>query len=456
MAELAVLSSETPKVDNDNNVVTPKPPESTKTINIQKKTLKPLKQEIVFNEIQQKAYDAVVIQKKNVFITGPGGAGKSEVIKRIKYDLEIKYKKLTAITSLTGISANIIGGVTLHSYLGIQLGTRSFKKLYDLVMSQLKIRSRWRSTDVLIIDEISMLTIKLFEKLEKLARVIRCDKRPFGGMQIVLVGDFCQLPPVGEDSFIFESPIWPVVISETVYLHKIMRQNDKAFTRILNKIRLAQIDEEVVDMLASREIKYISDTGLQPSLLYSTNAQVDATNAKYYDRLTSQEYTYKIKYKWKKPTIYKEKYFPLVRFKDILHLKIGAQVVYLINQNGLFNGSRGVVKNFINGYPLVLFAAGLTLLITEASLDIQEQDDDILTYTQLPLKLAFAISIHKSQGSSLDLVRVDFNRFFAPGQAYVALSRVRTLDGLYIRNFNQNLIKCDPKAQQFYLDLLKS
>ncbi|MGL5934488.1 MAG: DEAD/DEAH box helicase [Cetobacterium sp.] len=403
------------------------------------------------NEMQKEAFDAA-LKYQNIFITGLAGSGKSFLVKKIKIALESK-QKYTAVTSLTGISANLIGGMTLHSFLGIQLGTGSFKKLFKLISANKKILARWRYIDALIIDEVSMLSVELFEKLEKLARALRCDEKAFGGIQIILTGDFCQLAPVGQDEFIFESKIWNSVIHKVIYLTKIMRQSDDKFVGVLNKIRLEEIDNEVIELLESRQIKYISDTGLIPSMIYATNNEVDKTNKKYYDRLDSEEFSFKMAYKWNPKIIYKEKYLSLVRFKEVLSLKIGAQVMYLVNQNGLFNGSRGVVKNFINGYPLVLFLSGIELLITNSSLDIEEQDTKIMTYTQLPLKLAFACSCHSQQGSTLDLIRVDFNKFFACGQAYVALSRVKSIDGLFIRNFNENLIKCHPKAKKFYKDL---
>lgn len=409
----------------------------------------PRANQIKLNEMQLKAYNAV-ISRKNIFITGIAGTGKSAVIKKIKHDMEIIHKINVAITSTTGISANLINGTTLHSYLGIQLGTGSFKKLYKMISTNKKINNRWRRLEVLIIDEVSMLSIKLFEKLERLARAIRCNEQVFGGIQIVLTGDFCQLPPVGEQQFIFESPIWNICIKETVYLRDIMRQSDKTFMRVLSNVRLNNIDDEVKDVLKSREIKYISDTGLIPTMIYSTNAQVDKKNKKYYDKLETKEYTYELKYKWHINVTYKEKYDNLLRFKQDLNLKVGAQVMHLINADGLFNGSRGVIKEFINGIPLVYWVNGMETLVTMATLTIEENDVDVLSYTQIPLKLAFAASCHSQQGSSLDLVRVDCKNFFADGQIYVALSRVRTLEGLYIRNLNLNLIKCNPKAKLYY------
>jgi len=407
---------------------------------------------IMLNERQQEAYD-LAIKGHNVFITGLSGGGKSTVIKKIKRDLEIIYQKNIAITSLTGISANLIGGVTLHSYLGILLGNKPYKSLLQLVESRKNIRIRWQIIDTLIIDEVSMLSLELFEKLEKIAREIRSNNKPFGGIQIILTGDFMQLPPVAQDYFIFESSIWPEVIQKTVFLKEVIRQQDKMFVEVLNKVRVAEIDDQVIELLKSREIKYISDTGLIPTMIYSTNAEVDRTNNKYYNRLTSVEHKYTMKFKWFNIKN-KDKYLSLIRFKDVLSLKVGAQVTYLVNQNNLFNGSRGVVKEFVNGYPVVLFASGIKLRVEEVTLNIEEQDKNIVSYTQLPLKLAFASSCHSQQGSTLDLIRVDFNKFFADGQVYVALSRVKELKGLYIRNFNENLIKCNKKAKEFYKSIM--
>src|SRR6476661_7891748 len=215
---------------------------------------------IMLNERQQEAYD-LAIKGHNVFITGLSGGGKSTVIKKIKRDLEIIYQKNIAITSLTGISANLIGGVTLHSYLGILLGNKPYKSLLQLVESRKNIRIRWQIIDTLIIDEVSMLSLELFEKLEKIAREIRSNNKPFGGIQIILTGDFMQLPPVAQDYFIFESSIWPEVIQKTVFLKEVIRQQDKMFVEVLNKVRVAEIDDQVIELLKSREIKYISDTG---------------------------------------------------------------------------------------------------------------------------------------------------------------------------------------------------
>lgn len=384
-----------------------------------------------------------------------GGTGKSACIHKIKKDMQTSNKNI-ALTSTTGISASLIKGSTLHSYLGIGLGVASFDKLYKKVSGSGFFSSRWRNIDLLIIDEVSMLNVDLFEKLEKIARYIREDPRPFGGMQILLAGDFLQLPTVNDDRFLFESKIWDKVIDKTVYLTEIIRQKDSIFQNILNKIRMGVADDQVKEILLSREIKFLSQEGLIPTYILSTNMQVDKTNKKYYDNLEGPEFSYAIEYFWKKKVLYKEKYEPMVRFPLKLKLKLGCQVMYLVNNGSLVNGSRGIIKSFKDGYPIVLFKNGVEKLVTPDSLDIEENDEKVMSYKQLPLKIAYCMTTHKSQGSSLDLVRVDFKRVFECGQLYVALSRVTSLEGLYLRNVDFNKIKANPKAISFYKKIEKN
>ncbi len=375
----------------------------------------------------------------------------SYLVRKIYSDLSMV--KNVGLTSLTGVSALILGGKTLHSFLGIGLGTDTYKKLYKFIRLNNKIHDRWINLDVLIIDEISMLSIELFEKIEKLARELRCCERPFGGIQLLLVGDFLQLPTVGNLHFCFESAMWDICIDETILLRQIMRQKDATFTRILNKIRMGDIDDECKEIIGSREIKYISDSGLIPTMLYATNAKVNATNEKYYSLLDGPEYTYSIKYKWYRAVRQRESYINAVKMEHDLKLKIGAQVMYLINSGELVNGSRGVVKEFIENYPVVLFNCGRRELIRPATLDIKENDNVVLSYTQLPLKLAWSSTCHKLQGATVSLIRIDFGQFFEYGQFYTALSRCESLDGLYIRNLDWAKCYPHPRAIEFYKKL---
>lgn len=402
------------------------------------------------NVLQQNAYDNI-LNKKNVFITGSGGVGKSYLIKAVFQKLS-KTKKI-AMTSMTGVSANLIGGQTIHSYLGIGLGKQSFDLLYKKISASKFLLRKWVSIEILILDEISMLTLELFEKLEKLARHLRNSQLPFGGMQLIFSGDFLQISPIETNNFCFESTLWNKCINETIYLKEIIRQKDQLFISILNKIRIGCIDDEVKEVIKSREVKYLSETGLIPTMLYSTNVKVDNTNKRYYDKLEEKEYNYEIKYAWKQNVYDRLRYENLVKFHTKLELKIGCQVMFLINKDNLFNGSRGVIKEFIGGYPVVLFADNTKRIITYETLSIEENDIEIMSYSQLPLRLSWAITCSKSVGMSCDLLRVDFKNIFAYGMAYVALSRVRKLENLYIRNLDFNLIYTNPKAKKFYEDL---
>lgn len=400
------------------------------------------------NDMQQHAFVLATEERQNIFLTGSGGVGKSVVIKKI-YDT-LAPRKHIGLTSLTGISASIIGGHTLHSYLGIGLGAASFEKLYKKIKESKFINYRWRQLDILIIDEISMMPIDLFEKIEKLARKVRKVPDPFGGIQLILSGDFLQIKPVGSDKYCFESLVWKQVVNTTVHLTEIIRQKDIAFSSILNKIRFGNIDNECRELLKTREIKYISNTGLIPTMLYSTNDKVDRTNAKYYNKLQGHEYTYMISFEWFVQVKDKEKYEKMAKFPFEINLRVGAQVMYLINCNDLVNGSRGVIKSFVNGFPSVLFVDGIERVISPSCFNIEDRDEVIVSYAQLPLKLAWAMTIHKSQGSTLDLVRIDFGNIFEYGQFYVAISRCKTLDGLFLRNLDFNTIMAHPKAVEFY------
>ncbi len=236
---------------------------------------------------------------------------------------------------------------------------------------------------------------------------------------------------------------------------EIIRQKDPLFQRILNKVRVGIVDDDVKEVLKSREIKFISDSGLIPTMLMSTNSEVDQVNNFYYDKLEGPEFEYKIKYFWRKPVVYKEKYDTQVKFVPELRLKVGAQVIFLVNNADLelVNGSRGVIKKFVDGYPVVLFSDMKERWIDSHVLDIEENDDVIMSYSQIPLRLAFSLSIHKSQSQSISLLRISFKRIFLDNMAYTALSRATSLEGLYIRDLDFNRIRANAKAIEFYKKL---
>lgn len=413
---------------------------------------------IKLNTKQNYAYN-LMTQGKNIFLTGPGGVGKTALIK-IFHKLYSRVKTI-AVTSTTGTSALLINGTTIHSYLGIGFGTGSVENLVNKIRSMSWLKKRWLSTDVLIIDEVSMMNPNLFDKIEEIARIIRKSKLPFGGIQVILSGDFCQLPVVGSDKFCFEADSWNFCIEETVYLTEIIRQGDKTFQDVLNNVRLGNINDKVKDLLKQRkDINLKNDFGIMPTKLYSTNIDVDRINDIELDKLAEKGVTF---YEYEMDTHVNAKVSNkasvIDKFKkscnapEILQLCVGAQVMLLKNldlSKGLANGSRGIIIGFLQDLPLVKFLNGEERIIDMEIWEVIENDKPILSAKQIPLKIAYAISIHRAQGYSLDFAEVDLSNIFEYGQAYVALSRVKSLQGLSIIGIDYNNICAHPKALDFY------
>jgi ATP-dependent DNA helicase PIF1 len=429
----------------------------------------------IFNALNSKQADALnlMLQGKNVFLTGPAGTGKTYIIHLLK---KLSNKKI-ALTGTTGVSAIMIGGTTLHSYTGIGLGNGTAEYLANKIMKSSYLRDRYTKLEVLIIDEVSMLSPDLFDKIEHIFRIVRrghndsllvknVEELPFGGVQIVLCGDFLQLPVVGEDKFCFESKQWNRCVDKTIYLNEIIRQIDPQFQDVLNNLRQGIVSPEVRKMLEERiNVELVNDLNIKPTRIFTTNADVDIindeelTNLGQYDP-TLQYYQYDMEINFhaynNKKRVLIDKYKKSCLAPDELLLCIGAQVMLLCNldvENGLVNGSRGIVINFLDGdheLPVVKFLNGQERMIDYHDWEIEEDGKKLVKITQIPLKLAWAITTHKSQGLTLDYAEVDLKRIFAYGLAYVALSRVKTISGLKIIDIDFENIKAHPKALQFY------
>lgn len=417
-----------------------------------------------FTEKQFYAYNRMS-QGTSVFITGPAGVGKTVCIKL--FVNTFSDTRRIALTSTTGASALLLGGTTLHSYLGIGLGKDSVIDLAKKITESTWIRKKWTNLDCLIIDEISMLSPELFDKLEEVARIVRNNNYPFGGIQLVLSGDFLQLPCVGSTKFCFEAETWNVCINETIYFTEILRQDDVYFQKNLNNIRIGNLTDEVIDMLNTKIGNTISNEfGIKPTRLYSKNADVDRINDEELDILAQDGREF---YQYDMTIINlssnaKTFSFVLDKFKkncnapETLQLCEGAQVMLLKNLDltiGLSNGSRGVVTNFVEDKPVVKFLNGIEMLIDHNVWTVKEHKEEILRAVQIPLRVAYAITIHKSQGCSLDFVEIDLSSCFEYGQAYVALSRAKTLDGMTIVDVDFDYIKAHPKALEYYKNLKK-
>jgi ATP-dependent DNA helicase PIF1 len=417
-----------------------------------------LSTEIKLSEKQNIAYN-LMAEGKSIFLTGAAGSGKTACIKL--FIKVYKSNKIMGVTSTTGISALLFGGMTLHSFLGIGLGQGSVESIVKKLYNSPHLRKRWCETEVLIIDEISMLSPVLFDKLEKVARRIRHNEMPFGGIQLILSGDFLQLPCVNSDNFCFESESWDRCVEQTVYLTEIMRQKDVDWQNCLNDVRVGLLPEKTRKLLKTRVgVELTNNFGIKPTKLYSTNYSVDHVNNKELDALAESDpefYEYNMEIQ-----VYpglKNRDYAIGKYKkncnapETLQLCVDAQVMLLWNldtEGGLVNGSRGVVTSFVGDIPMVKFLNGRELLIDYNVWESEEQDKKIMRVVQIPLKLAYALTIHKSQGCSLDYAEIDLSNTFAPGQAYVALSRVKNLDGLSIIEIDFDKIIAHEKAVEFY------
>jgi ATP-dependent DNA helicase PIF1 len=431
---------------------------------------------------QQIAFDKY-IQGENIFITGPGGSGKSELIKKIN-NHAFEHFKTIQVTALTGCAAVLLNckAKTLHSWSGIGLGSGSIEDLIKKVKTNKFAKAMWKNTHTLVVDEVSMLSLKLFDTLNIIGKIIRGNNKAFGGIQVVFSGDFFQLPPVGDKGepdtqrFCFESEDWNNVFQPScqIQLKKIFRQTDETYSTILNQIREGKIKKKSCELL-SQYVGRKPDANLvaEPTKLFPTRQKVDGINAGKMALLNTEGREFKIKYlkdvemtkmdranraNFSEKDIQMELDFianNLICEKDI-KVKIGAQVMCVVNipsDTGLdiCNGSQGIITGFceITGCPRVKFNCGGEMVMSR---NVWASDKiPGIGVSQIPLILAWALTIHKSQGATLDAAEIDVGSgIFECGQTYVALSRVKSLEGLYLTSFDVQKIKINKKVKEFY------
>jgi ATP-dependent DNA helicase PIF1 len=394
---------------------------------------------------QERALD-ILKTGASVFLTGEPGAGKTYVINRYIAWLEAS-KLNVAVTASTGIAATHIGGSTIHSWSGI--GIRDALTAYDLdqIVTKEKVVKRMRAAHVLIIDEISMLDGKLLDMIDKVLRTVRQIDRPFGDVQVVLVGDFFQLPPVTRQGdvmrYAFESYAWQNLKPLICYITEQYRQDDELLLGLLSSIRKNQIEDDHYTLLQEQtEIAY---EHLEPTRLYTHNADVDSVNAAKLRALPGTARVYQMQGIGRKPLI--EALAKNCISPERLELKEDAMVMFTKNnfEAGYVNGTLARVVGYDEGLPVVETADGLRITVKPVTWEVVEEKKVLASIEQLPLRLAWAITVHKSQGMSLDAAEVDLSKAFVYGQGYVALSRVRTLDGLKVLGMHPNALQVDPK-----------
>ncbi|KDQ61420.1 hypothetical protein JAAARDRAFT_54792 [Jaapia argillacea MUCL 33604] len=459
----------------------------------------------VFLSKEQTHILGLVNDGMSLFYTGSAGTGKSVLLREIIKTLKKKFIKIpdaVAITASTGIAACNIGGVTIHSFAGIGLGIESAEDLTMKIRKNKKASARWLRTKVLIIDEVSMVDGDLFDKLARIGSLLRKRPEPFGGIQLVVTGDFFQLPPVTKGNvqvkFAFEATRWNECVQKTFNLTKVFRQTDQTFVDMLNEMRFGRLSANSIARFRalSREVEY--DDGLGPTELFPRREDVDRSNTTRLSRLPTQSQTFFASDTGQIEGPQREKMLANFMAPSQLTLRVDSQVMLIKNvDETLVNGSMGKVVRFVDPatygtesdmdgevdeigggdgkggkagsggkvekkpagsgklLPIVDFVIPgrretRRVLVTPESWKVELPNGDVqVARSQLPLILAWAMSIHKSQGQTLERVKVDLGKVFEKGQAYVALSRATSLEGLQVLNFDPKKVTVHPKVVEW-------
>jgi ATP-dependent DNA helicase PIF1 len=421
---------------------------------------------------------------ENLFITGSGGTGKSKLIQEfVKYSNDSG--KCIQVCALTGCAAVLLencNAITIHSFSGIGYMNVPDDKILDKVYRNFRVKKMWKEVDILVIDEVSMMSKRMFELLEKIGRMLRKKTGFFGGIQVIFTGDFFQLPPIGEESkdteFCFESEHWFDVFTTNnhIELTKIFRQTDQKYIDILSKIRRGILDEESIQSLSQCINKPVNNAHAITQL-FPLKSKVETVNRVMFSKIREDSKVFNFEFNFNNNKYLNdnsqieqsvlqrcndlneefkqremEKILVSYNFVKCLELKVGSVVMCTKNiciEAGICNGSQGIIEEIRSDGPLVRFNNGIIQVINK--IWVQSTEYPTITVCQIPICLAWAITIHKIQGITLDNAMIDVgNTVFEYGQTYVALSRIKSLDGLHLINFDAKKIKANPKVIEFY------
>lgn len=386
---------------------------------------------------------------ENVLLTGPAGSGKTyvlnEFIRRARND-----GKHVSVTATTGLAATHLGGNTIHAWSGIGIHDELPDDFEDYLLKSR--RDIIETTDVLVIDEISMMHDYRLDMVDSVARMVRDDDRPFGGIQVVLCGDFFQLPPVNRDDsraggFVVSANVWDELDPVICYLAEQHRQDDETLLDILHSLRQGDIRRHHAETLLER-VDAELDNDQAVTELHTVNVDVDRINQQKLRAVSGESKTYSMS------STGADNYVATLKRSCLaleqLTLKKGALVMTIKNspERKFVNGSLGIVTDFekMTDYPIVEFRSGKVATIKPETWELRDGDKKRASLSQIPLRLAWAITVHKSQGMTLDAARIDLRRAFVEGMGYVALSRVRSLKTLSLLGINRMALRISEEA----------
>ena len=391
---------------------------------------------------------AILLSGRSALLTGAAGTGKTHLLNNFIVQARKRGKKVS-VTATTGLAATHLGGNTIHSWSGIGVNDHLPNNFFER-LSKTR-RDVISKTDVLIIDEISMLHDFRLDMIDKVLRTVRENDQPFGGIQLVMSGDFFQLPPVNRPNeqgggFVVYSDAWQELQPAVLYLERQYRQNDDRLLEILTALRTGDVRRSHVEALLAR-------TEIEPpdgdiTELHTVNVDVDDINIQKLAELPGEERSYQQTTTGSK--IYVENLQRSVLAPENLVIKLGALVMAVKNspQKLYANGSIGTVVNFepLTEYPVVEFRDGRRVTMVPDVWELRDGERKRASISQVPLRLAWAITVHKSQGMTLDAAKIDLRKAFVEGMGYVALSRVRDLDNLYLYGINRRALEVSPDA----------
>ncbi len=395
----------------------------------------------------------------NVYLTGSAGSGKTYLLNQYIRYLQ-NHDIPVAITASTGIAATHMNGMTIHGWAGIGIKETMNEHDIETLEGKQYLWKRFENARVLIIDEVSMLHAHRLDMVERVCRRFKRSDKPFGGLQVILSGDFFQLPPINKSTegtikdMVLYSEAWRIMNPAICYLTEQHRQEDDTLTDILNAIRDNTVDVLHYEHLEKRLNAELGNN-VRPTKLYTHNANVDIENNTELATIATEERVYRMTSTG--PEILVEILKKSCLAQEELRLKVGAEVMCIKNnfEEGYVNGTRGKVVGFIDsdGTPIIELYNGKTIYATPEKWAIEENGKEKAFLSQLPIRLAWAITIHKSQGISLDNAEIDLAHTFAYGMGYVALSRVRTLSGIRLIGFHPDALRVDPEVLTFDQEL---